>query len=207
MLDAGSVQEKWEDIANMNVGPAGQFGSKTFGKPGQSEFAGGISNRKRRRRPRTDRDVVDQDALALGKKMRERRMSAVHVPDQIGLDDTPMRLDRGLGITAHRTDPGIVDPHPDRAETIRRYIGEPAHRLGIGDVGRNGDGMAAQALAFSRDVMEQFLTPRRERHAGTAPCKGLGGGATHPAGCTGDHDRCIAQPLHVLSFPAFPSKA
>ena len=134
-------------------------------------------------------------------------MSTVHVPDQIGLDYTPMRLDRSLGITAYRTDPGIIDPHPDRAETISRYISELAHRLGIGDVGRNGDGMAAQALAFLRDVVEQFLTPRCERHAGAAPCKGLGGCATHPTGSTGDHDRCIAQPLHVLSFPAFPSKA
>ena len=89
--------------------------------------------------PAPHRRHVDENALALLPELGERRVGAVDLAEEVGLDDPPVDLGRDLlEATVHHYT-GVVDPGIYPPEDLDAAAGELPHGLLVCHVGRDGE--------------------------------------------------------------------
>ena len=122
-------------------------------------------------------------------------MRAVHVSQEVGLDDAAVRLDRGFVEQAHRADADVVEPHVHMTEMGDGVIGERADRRGVGDVRRHDQGPTTRRFALVSDRLQGAFVAGGQHDVVPALGEGEGGGSADAAGGTGDHHDLGSQPL------------
>ena len=101
------------------------------------------------RREAAERDHVDEDTAALLQEDRQDGMGIVHMADQVGADNLPVRLDQRLLETADSADTDIADPDIDAAKGICLF-GKGVDGCGIGNIGHDRYRLAARPAKPSR---------------------------------------------------------
>jgi hypothetical protein len=95
----------------------------------------------------------------------------------------------------------VVDPHVDRPQLFLDRMRGTLDGSGIGDVGLDGDGVAAGQFNFALRGVESFLAARDQSHVGTFTCERERGGTADAGRCAGNHDHLVVELLaHVFSF-------
>jgi hypothetical protein len=155
-----------------------------FSVPGITQVTGGGGNREdlpitARKHPRKDRSGKQEGGA--GARV---------------LDAVPVRRsqpnDRTTDIHA-----GVANRDVNRAECPLRPGHTLAYLRGIGDVGRNSDGLTTQSANLSRNRFELIGGARGEGQASTFPSKRKREGAAEPPAATGDEDDPPAEIAHT----------
>jgi hypothetical protein len=108
-------------------------------------------------------------------------MRAIHVADEIGLDDTPMRLDGRFLEAADGAHAHIIDPNVKVAEALYRRTRKSAHGGGIRDVCGHRFYQAAFALTFRGYCLQGLPAARGQHQIRTLPRQELSRGPADSA--------------------------
>ena len=193
MRQARRIDERGRHIAHMHLGQVDHLGAQAFGQAAQAELAGRVGGRVGRGHPAAQRDQVHQQAVALRAKARERRVRAVHVAQQVGLDHAAVRGQRHIVKAPHGSHAHAVDPHIDAPEVAHRLVGQGLHRVGVGHVGGNAQRLPALGAAGQRHRGERVRVARGQHQARAAARKRQRRGVADTAGGAGDHHHRIGR--------------
>ena len=118
-----------------------------------------------------------------------------------------MRHSSGVTSTARRRrlrDAGIVDQDGDGAEGLLGGVEGARHGGAVGDVGLDGDGLAAFAFDLVLERLEPVGAPRHQRDRGAVVGERLGELHAQPAGRAGHQRHAALQVEHLGGFHAAP---
>ena len=125
---------------------------------------------------------MEMNAPPPQRRLRQRGLGPVHLPEQVDLQDAGELLGGGVLEPGDQQDPGHVHPRVQPAIGAYGTVGDGLNLSGVGDVGDDGGGRTALVLDLGDQRAQAGLTTGGHHDLRALLREAQGGGAADAAG-------------------------